>query len=171
MSAAYYVTGRIHDVESAGSYRERMRDIPDSPGRRFATLIKDARKAKGLTQDDLSAASGVTRQTIIRYESGEASAPRSDQVRAVCSALGIDPRDATIALGFVTREELGFPPPPSPLQPELLDIQRFLADERIPQRIRDNLLRGVKAAKDVWLDGHSIKAPKEPAPARPKIAR
>jgi hypothetical protein len=33
-------------------------------------------------------------------------------VRKVFAALGIDPREAPVLLGFVTREEMGLPPEP-----------------------------------------------------------
>jgi transcriptional regulator with XRE-family HTH domain len=74
-------------------------------GLRFGQLIKDARIKAKMSQDDLATASGVSRSTIIRWESGKAERPDPAQVRAACEVLRVDPREAAVALGFLTREE------------------------------------------------------------------
>lgn len=140
-----------------------MPDIPDGPGKDLATLIRDARQAKGMTQEQLEAASGVSRQTIIAYESGRAVSPRGDYVRPVLLALDVDPREGAVALGIVTREEAGLPAERIQLDPVLADVHRMVTDKKIPKAKRDNLLMGVRAALDVWIDGNRIKAPTEAA--------
>jgi transcriptional regulator with XRE-family HTH domain len=78
-------------------------------GRAFAALIKDARRSRGLTQEQVFETGVVSKATIIRWESGKAERPDPDQVRALCRFLGVDPAEAAIALGYLTREELSPP--------------------------------------------------------------
>ena len=49
--------------------------------------LRDARREKGLTQQALAEAVGVTRQTIHAVESGEYN-PTIRLCRAICRALG-----------------------------------------------------------------------------------
>jgi transcriptional regulator with XRE-family HTH domain len=77
-----------------------------TPGQSFADLIGNARRAKNLSQEDLESASGVSRSTLSRWERGLADRPEAEHVRAVCRALGIDPRRAAVALGYLTQEEV-----------------------------------------------------------------
>jgi len=110
----------------------------DTPGRRFAVLISDARSRAGMTQEQLVDVSGVTRQTIIRYESGRAVNPKPLDVRAVCLALGLHPREAAIALGYCTREEMGAATPSDPTTDEVTTI---LQDTRIPDTDRQSWIQ------------------------------
>src|SRR5262249_38297445 len=100
-SGGLYVSSSIHDDEPTPPYGVNMPDIPDGPGKALATLIRDARQAKGWRQEDLEIISGVSRQTIIQYESGRAVAPEPAKIRAVLLALDVDPREAPVALGYV----------------------------------------------------------------------
>jgi transcriptional regulator with XRE-family HTH domain len=165
-SRVVYVVEPIRDDEQTPPYGVGMPDIVDGPGKGLATLIRDARARKGMRQDELADAAGISRQTIIQYESGKAVSPDAASVRAVLLVLDVDPREAPVALGYVTREEMGLPPKERLLDPLLEDIQRLLTDEKIPQRVRDNLAKGVKAARDLWLDMSQIRAPREPAAGR-----
>lgn len=72
----------------------------------FGDLIRTKREAKNWSQDDLANASGVSRGTISRWELGQADSPKPAHVRAVCKALGIDPRQAAVALGILTADEI-----------------------------------------------------------------
>ncbi len=112
-----------------------MSDTEPTGGRAFATLIREARRAKGWTQEDLITQSGISRATILRWESGRVDFPRPDQVRAACQVLGIDPREVAVALGYVTRQEVDLPPPPqyTPTEAEILAILR---DPSIPHEIK-----------------------------------
>jgi transcriptional regulator with XRE-family HTH domain len=89
-------------------YRCVMDDA--ASGRGFGRLIREARKRKDWSQETLVEESGVSRSTISRWERDLADKPEPEQVRAVCIALGIDPRRAAVALGYLTDDELGEPP-------------------------------------------------------------
>jgi transcriptional regulator with XRE-family HTH domain len=113
------------------------------PGRKdaFANLIKEGRRRRGWRQEDLVAASGVSRRTLTRWEGGDAERPDLDQVRAVCIALGIRPIDAAIALGLLNSDEIDQPPGPvraaDPIGDEIADV---LQDTRVPAAAKEALL-------------------------------
>lgn len=78
---------------------------PVPPKRRseeFAQLIRSGRERAGLTQEALADSVGVHRTTIVRWEGGDATLTDPALVRAVCLELGIDPREAAVALGYLT---------------------------------------------------------------------
>lgn len=58
---------------------------------RLATVIRDARKQQGLTQVELAAKAGVSRQFVLELEAGH---PRAELAKtlAVLSALDLQPR-------------------------------------------------------------------------------
>ena len=51
------------------------------------------RRARGLTQEDLAEASGVTRSHLARIERGEVGEPRPDTLRRLAEALGVEVLD------------------------------------------------------------------------------
>ena len=59
-----------------------------------------------MTQEELVERTGVSRSTVNRWERGDAERPDPDQVRVVCKALKVDPVEATIALGYLSREDV-----------------------------------------------------------------
>jgi transcriptional regulator with XRE-family HTH domain len=100
-------------------------------GTAFANLITTARLRRRWTNDTLVAESGVSLSTIQRWQSGFATAPNPDQLRAVCTALGIDPREALIALGYLDRDEAAAPAPAIPDPPlSFADALQFAADRQ-----------------------------------------
>lgn len=143
-------------------------DEPEErPGVPLAKLIKDARGIKGWTQERLAIEASVTRQTISRYEGGHTN-PMAKEARSICRALDIDPREIPIALGYVTRDELGLPLKAPAISPELLRVHRFLIDEEFPAQWRTELLADVKSAVDRWLKAlrmalHVPEPPHEPS--------
>lgn len=106
----------------------------------FATLIREGRKRKKWSQEDLEAESGVSRSTVSRWERGVSDRPEMEHVRAVCLALGIDPRRAGVALGLLTSEEVS-PPGARPLDPEVAEVLDILQDPAVPV-----------AEKEMWID-------------------
>jgi hypothetical protein len=70
---------------------------------------------------------------VTRWEAGDARRPDPEQVRAVCLALGIDPRQAAVALGYLTAEEIA----PSAgggqsLSDEEREVLAILRDAQVP---------------------------------------
>lgn len=54
----------------------------------MANKLKDYRKKLGLTQDELSSKSGVSRQTIIALENGTSRAASTKTLDKIAQALG-----------------------------------------------------------------------------------
>ncbi len=81
--------------------RIREDDIDD----RIAARVRELRAAKGLTLDDLAAASGVSRAMLSRIERAQSSATAQLLVR-LCGGLGVTLSDLVSAA----------PAPPSPLR-------------------------------------------------------
>lgn len=104
--------------------------MPDaSPVPLFAELISQGRRRKNWSQEDLETASGVSRSTISRWERGLADKPEPAHVRAVCAALGIDPRRAAIALGYLTEAEVAGTG--VHLEPQIEEVLRMLEDPSV----------------------------------------
>lgn len=109
------------------------RDTSDR-GRQFGDAIRAAREAKGWTQDDLIERSGVSRATLLRWESGAARTPDSENVRKVFLALGLDAREAAVLLGYVTREEIALgPEPPRIFNATTEEVIEILEDPNVPE--------------------------------------
>lgn len=142
-----YDTGDVSHVTQTTPHRRAYRPpVPGPPpnnrGEAFAALIREGRHNVGLTQDALVERSGVSRSTILRWESGDASRPEPEQVRAVCRALGLDPRRAAVALGYLEPEDLNPPNEPrAPLDANLEEVVTLLQDPGIPT-----------AQKEAWVD-------------------
>jgi transcriptional regulator with XRE-family HTH domain len=110
-------------------------------GAAFAALIREARDRKRWTQDRLVEESGLSRSTILRWEGGQVVNPKPDELRAVCTALGINPRRAAVALGYLTDEDLE----PSTelrerLPADLEEVIEILRDPRIPSVAKEALM-------------------------------
>jgi transcriptional regulator with XRE-family HTH domain len=55
------------------------------------TYLRTARERKGLTQEQLAAAVGLTQASISQLETREGTRPAFDTVVALAAALGVDP--------------------------------------------------------------------------------
>ncbi len=78
--------------------------------------------------------SGIGRATLLRWEAGDVSRPEPEKVRKVFRALGIDPREAPVLLGFVTREEMGLPAePPRLFGATVEEVITILEDPDVPE--------------------------------------
>lgn len=105
-----------------------------SRGERFGHAIRAAREAKGWTQDDLVERSGISRATLLRWESGNAQNPDAENVRRVFIALGINPREAAVLLGYVTREEIALGPEPQRVFDKTTEeVIEILEDPSVPE--------------------------------------
>lgn len=74
-------------------------------GAAFARLLRVQRAKRGLRQQDVADASGISLHTIMRWETGQSRPPQPAQVRAVCRALGINPLEVAVALGYLNEDE------------------------------------------------------------------
>lgn len=116
------------------SYLVRMQDTTGDRDVTFGALVRAARESKGMTQDDLAEATGISRTTISRWERGDGGRYEPDQVRVVFDALGIDIREAVVALGFATRDQLGLPPaPPRMFTATIEEVIQILEDPAVPE--------------------------------------
>jgi hypothetical protein len=84
-------------------------------------------------------------------------------LRVVCAALGLEVREALIELGYVTRDELGLPPAPPPIDPLLIAVSRDLADEDVAEMDRAQLSDLVRQAHDFWRARLRKVPPREPS--------
>lgn len=107
-----YVTTLIQDHADELHYREPV-PSDETALRRLADTIRDGRERMSWTQDDLAAASGVSRPTIQRYEQAKTQTPEADKIRALFLALKLDPRRIPVILGYVTAGEMGLPAEPA----------------------------------------------------------
>lgn len=131
MYHARYVAGAERTVSASSAYRRGV--SPANPrGAAFGALIREARLRAQMTQEELVDRSGVSRSTILRWESGEANRPDPDQVRAAARALNVDPIRAAIALGYISADDLGDRTTTRPLSPEIADVVRILEDPTVP---------------------------------------
>ncbi len=111
-----------------------MSDAPQVKS--FADLIREARVRNNMTQEDLEKASGVHRNTLSRWERGLSDRPEPDHVRAVCRALGIDPRRAAVSLGYLSADEVD--PPGAGLPAEVQEILTMLEDGQLSREEREH---------------------------------
>lgn len=133
MREARNVSGTTQTTSLTSTYGHRVPANDNPRGEAFANLIREGRRAKGWTQDRLVDESGVSRSTVLRWEAGDASRPDPDQVRAVCLALGIDPRRAAVALGYLTSDEVAaMDSRGHPLSEEEEEILAILRDPQVP---------------------------------------
>lgn len=56
-----------------------------------SVMLKETRKLKGLTQEQLAEISGVDQTVISRYEKGQIARPKWDNVLALSKALDVPP--------------------------------------------------------------------------------
>lgn len=71
----------------------------------FAALVRQARTRRGWSQQQLADHAGVSRTTVIRFESGTTERPDPCTFQAFRAALGFDQYDGLRALGYLITEE------------------------------------------------------------------
>src|SRR3954466_631639 len=62
----------------------------DNPSMTFGELLRDHRRAAGLTQEELAERAGVSPRSISGLERGDAHIPRRDTVALLVRALGLE---------------------------------------------------------------------------------
>ncbi len=109
-------------------YRERVSDIPRDASSTWATALRKARKAKGLTQEQLADLAEVHRTTVIRQERSEGEPDRAT-VRKLAGILGMDV-DAALALAEGGKRAIPMPPPLPREIARLVEIYTDLTDDQ-----------------------------------------
>lgn len=143
-SATSNVAAHRQKKRPTSTYRRGVPSNKPSPrGEQFAQFIRDARSRAGIPQDTLAERAGVNRTTIIRWESGAAERPDPEQVRRVCAVLGVDPRWAAVALGYLTDEEVrgtGH----APLSLDIEEVLTILQDPAVPPESKNEWVQYLK---------------------------
>ncbi len=59
----------------------------------FAANLRAGRAALDMSQEDFAKAVGVSKDAIVKYESGEGYTPGADKVMAICRVIGKSPNE------------------------------------------------------------------------------
>lgn len=150
---------RLSASPSSG-YGDRVPAI-STEGAALATLLKESRKRRGVSAEEVIDATSVSRATYFRWEAGEVSSPNLRQLREVLLFLRVPPALAGIALGLLTPEDLAIEPAEQ-FDPAVVEIGRILADDLLPASSRAALHHSLQAALNLWRAATSMPEPKEP---------
>lgn len=135
----------------------------------FATWLRKAREDSGWTKTqaiEAVAEVGIKERTYTHWESGTIAKPDPRQVRKSCLRLGIDPREAAVALGIVTREEMDLPPAQPPVPTTIRNVLSLLRAAQVPDDAKKSLLRHIQGAVDFWAEQLGVpRPPREPSHA------
>lgn len=164
------VKGVRHDKSAKRPYSRDMASRESETGQRLASTLKTRRVELGWTQERLADEAEVARQTVIRYESGDAFNPEPTALRRIWLALRLDLRLILVDLGYATREELDMPVEPEQLPFELDVPVGYWRATSLAEPQRRSLLRHVWAAMELWADSNDIKLPKPPSAKKPTKA-
>lgn len=133
----------------------------------FASWLRRARTDAGwgkMAATEALAEVGIRERTYFRWESGDIAKPDPAEIRKACLRLGIDPREAAVALGIVTREEMDLPPAPPPVPSTIRSVLQLLRADQVPDDAKKSLLRLIQAAVDFWAEQLGVpRAPREPS--------
>lgn len=162
MSSGAYVKDLRHDRADENAYIRDMASENQVAGQRLATTLRARRAELGWTQERLADEAEVTRQTVIRYESGNAYNPEPTALRRICLALSLDIRQIIIDLGYATRDELEMPAEPDPLPHELDVPVGYWRAASLTEAQRQSLLRHVWASMELWADSMGVTLPEPP---------
>ncbi|MEV6925492.1 helix-turn-helix transcriptional regulator [Dactylosporangium sp. NPDC051485] len=136
-----------------------MPPVADAPrSRAFADLLRAARAARGASQEQVIAQTGISRATYLRWEAGDVGRPEPAQVTAVCRFLGINPSHAALALGFGEAADYNVEPDDD----LVADIRRTLANTKISATGLAALRHALAGALEAWRMAMHSRAPHEP---------
>jgi transcriptional regulator with XRE-family HTH domain len=112
------------------TYRERVaisRDVARANFAQFVARALAAARSRGMTDADISAATGVGPSTFHRWRRGEWGRgwPELQSVIDFCEGLDIDPQEGFTALGLSGQRQ---PTVEQPLDPDLKLLARRLSD-------------------------------------------
>ena len=104
----------------------------DEAGLSFGELLRDHRRAAGLTQEDLAERSGLSVRSISDLERGSAHVPRRDSVDLIVRALGLDGPTRAAFEALVDRRRGPRPDPSQGLEPPQAVV---LANHNLPRQL------------------------------------
>lgn len=143
----------------------------------FGRYLRRLMEAAGFDSDaDFARATGIDGSMLSKWWSGT-SRPTIESLRRIAPHLHVRLGDLMVAAGIATAEELGMvgeppkPPDPGVRDPLLRSIGRSLADEQVPDDLRDKLRRGVQVAYDSWSDWIKTLNREHQAPGRGRPRR
>jgi len=119
---------------------------------RFAAFVTRALRSareRGMTDRTIHAATGVNPKTFHRWQNG-AVAPNVETVRKFCEGVGASFDEALAALGFSPRTREATPP--APIDPDVLELLRKLADPRTNAATRAYIRRTIKLLNNLPAD-------------------
>lgn len=100
----------------------------------FGERLRLARKAMGLTQEQLAVQIGVAKSTLTGYEKGNRE-PDVEKIKALANALGIS-GDELLGTDFTSSKAPEIPKPPSPL------TQRINRDNELKNKMPPDVSEG-----------------------------
>ena len=59
----------------------------------FAANLRAARAKLGITQDEFASRSGISKVSVMQYESGKGCIPGADKIMAICDVANISPNE------------------------------------------------------------------------------
>jgi hypothetical protein len=135
----------------------------------FATWLRQARIDASWTKTDAIAAVsevGIKERTYNHWEAGSIEKPNPREVRRACLRLGLDPREAAVALGIVTRDDLELGPPIPPPPAVVRNILAVLKMDKLEEKQKANFVRHIEAAMNLWAETLGVDLPvREPSAA------
>lgn len=113
-----------HDPQPNPPYLVHVGDTNDTASTRWATFLRSARAAKGLSQEDLADQLGVERKKIWRWETGNTTRVDAVDVIRVARVLDLTPLAVLTAID----PEADSVRPPAPLPPALARLVAMYAE-------------------------------------------
>jgi len=162
------VTETPPDMRLRATYSDAVAEAGQEPHNTddtFAMWLRRARIEAGwakIAATEALAEVDINPRTYFRWESGDIVKPDPREVRKACLRLGLDVREAAVALGILTREELDLPPAPPPMPRTIRNILYFLRAPQVPEPAKRQLLQHIQGAVDFWAQQLGVKSLREP---------
>ena len=104
----------------------------------MAQRIKELRKEKGLTLEQVADIVGVGKSTVRKWETGMIANMKRDKIASLAKALGTTPE---YLMGWEEKKS-------SPNEPKLTEGERFLIElfRRVPEENQQMVLKMIRAA-------------------------
>lgn len=120
----------------------------------FGRYIKELRKARGLSQKEVSEKANISRSYISHLESGSRSTSSVDVITSLSGALDVDPYEMFARIGYFEGSELREIEDISPLERKLLDVIRGIPSRHIRESTLELIIGFASVARDADLARH-----------------